>query len=122
MRRRLDGVRLLGTGELKAKLDITVTGASKGAIDALTEGLAQETAGQGIRVNAVRPGVVDTEIHASGGLPDKPEQAKAAIPLGRVGQPEDMAAAIHYLASDASSYMTGQCLIVDGGITARGPL
>ncbi|ROO35224.1 SDR family oxidoreductase [Salinisphaera orenii] len=89
-------------------------GASKGAIDTLTEGLAQETAGQGIRVNAVRPGVVDTEIHASGGLPDKPEQAKAAIPLGRVGQPEDIAEAILYLTE--AQFTTGAFLDVDGGV------
>ena len=89
-------------------------GASKGAIDTLTEGLAQETAGQGIRVNAVRPGVVDTEIHASGGLPDKPEQAKSAIPLGRVGQPEDIAEAILYLTE--AQFTTGAFLDVDGGV------
>lgn len=89
-------------------------GASKGAIDTLTEGLARETAGQGIRVNAVRPGVVDTEIHASGGLPDKPEQAKSAIPLGRVGQPEDIAEAILHLTE--ARFTTGAFLDVDGGV------
>jgi len=89
-------------------------GASKGAIDTLTEGLANEVADQNIRVNAVRPGVVDTEIHASGGLPDKPEQAKSAIPLGRVGEPEDIAEAILYLAE--AQFTTGAFLDVDGGV------
>lgn len=89
-------------------------GASKGAIDTLTEGLAREVAAEGIRVNAVRPGVVDTEIHASGGLPDKPNQAKASIPLGIVGQPEDIAQAIMYM-SDAR-FTTGAFLDVDGGV------
>jgi len=89
-------------------------GASKGAIDTLTEGLAHEVASQNIRVNAVRPGVVDTEIHASGGLPDKPEQAKGSIPLGRVGEPEDIAEAILYLAE--APFTTGAFLDVDGGV------
>lgn len=89
-------------------------GASKGAIDTLTEGLATEVADQNIRVNAVRPGVVDTEIHASGGLPDKPEQAKSKIPLGRVGQPEDIAEAILYLTE--AQFTTGAFLDVDGGV------
>ncbi|MES1923995.1 SDR family oxidoreductase [Salinisphaera sp. T31B1] len=89
-------------------------GASKGAIDTLTEGLAHELAGENIRVNAVRPGVVNTEIHASGGLPDKPEQAKSAIPLGRVGEPEDIAEAIIYLAE--ARFTTGAFLDVDGGV------
>jgi len=89
-------------------------GASKGAIDTLTEGLAREVAAEGIRVNAVRPGVVDTEIHASGGLPDKPTDAKAHIPLGIVGQPEDIAEAVMYLAE--ARFTTGAFLDVDGGV------
>lgn len=89
-------------------------GASKGAIDTLTIGLAAEVAEEGIRVNAVRPGVVDTEIHASGGLPDKPNDAKAVIPLGRVGTPEDIAEAILHLAE--GQFTTGALLDVDGGV------
>lgn len=89
-------------------------GASKGAIDTLTEGLAVEVAAENIRVNAVRPGVIDTEIHASGGLPDKPEKAKQIIPLGRVGQPEDVAEAIMYLSE--ARFTTGAFLDVDGGV------
>ncbi len=89
-------------------------GASKGAIDTFTEGLAREVAGESIRVNAVRPGVIDTEIHASGGQPDKPQQAPAKIPLGRIGTPEDIAEAILYLAE--APFTTGALLDVDGGV------
>lgn len=89
-------------------------GASKGAIDTLTLGLAAEVAEEGIRVNAVRPGVIDTDIHASGGQPDKPQKAGAHIPLGRVGTPEDIAEAILYLA--AGQFTTGALLDVDGGV------
>lgn len=89
-------------------------GAAKGAIDTLTEGLAREVASENIRVNAVRPGVIDTEIHASGGQPDKPNQAAAQIPLGRVGTPEDIAEAILYLTE--AEFTTGALLDVDGGV------
>ena len=89
-------------------------GASKGAIDTFTEGLCREVAHQGIRVNAVRPGVVDTEIHASGGLPNKPKEAPAGIPLGRIGAPEDIAEAILYLAQ--AEFTTGAFIDVDGGV------
>ena len=89
-------------------------GASKGAIDTLTEGLSKEVGPEQIRVNAVRPGVVNTEIDASGGLPDKAEKAKSAIPLGRVGQPEDIAEAIMYLTE--AQFTTGAFLDVDGGV------
>jgi NAD(P)-dependent dehydrogenase (short-subunit alcohol dehydrogenase family) len=100
-----------GSGGANTYIDY---GASKGAIDTFTEGLCKEVAGEQIRVNAVRPGVVDTEIHASGGLPDKPEKAKSVIPLGRVGQPEDIAEAIIYLAE--ARFTTGAFLDVDGGV------
>lgn len=89
-------------------------GASKGAIDTLTEGLAREVAAENIRVNAVRPGVIDTDIHASGGLPDKPRQAAAKIPLGRIGTPEDIAEAVLYLTEAA--FTTGAFIDVDGGV------
>ncbi|MES1929372.1 short-chain dehydrogenase/reductase SDR [Salinisphaera dokdonensis CL-ES53] len=100
-----------GSGGANTYIDY---GASKGAIDTFTEGLAKEVAPEQIRVSAVRPGVVDTEIHASGGLPDKPEKAKSVIPLGRVGQPEDIAEAILYLAE--AQFTSGAFLDVDGGI------
>lgn len=90
--------------------------ASKGAIDTFTEGLAKEVAGDGIRVNAVRPGVVKTEIHASGGNPDKPEKSSASIPMGRAGEPFEIAHGIVWLASDEASFTTGARLDIDGGV------
>jgi NAD(P)-dependent dehydrogenase (short-subunit alcohol dehydrogenase family) len=89
--------------------------ASKGAIDSLTIGLAREVAGEGIRVNAVRPGVIYTEIHASGGEPGRVERVKQAVPMKRGGQPEEVARAILWLASDEASYSTGTFIDVSGG-------
>jgi NAD(P)-dependent dehydrogenase (short-subunit alcohol dehydrogenase family) len=89
--------------------------ASKGAIDSLTIGLAKEVAQEGIRVNAVRPGVIHTEIHASGGEPGRVERVKAAVPMKRGGQPEEVAHAILWLLSDESSYSTGAFIDVSGG-------
>lgn len=89
--------------------------ASKGAIDAFTIGLAKEVAAEGIRVNAVRPGVIYTDIHASGGEPDRIERIKSAVPMLRGGQPEEVARAILFLLSDESSYSTGTFLDVSGG-------
>jgi len=81
--------------------------ASKGAIDALTIGLAKEVAAEGIRVNAVRPGVIYTEIHASGGEPGRVDRVKSTVPMQRGGQPDEVARAILWLCSDESSYSTG---------------
>jgi len=89
--------------------------AAKGAIDSMTVGLAREVAGEGIRVNAVRPGVIDTEIHASGGEPDRIERVKASVPMGRGGKAEEVAEAILWLASEYASYTTGALLDVSGG-------
>jgi len=89
--------------------------ASKGAVDTFTIGLAKEVAGLGIRVNAVRPGFIHTDIHASGGEPGRIERIRAAIPLGRGGQPEEVAHAILWLLSPASSYTTGSVIDVSGG-------
>jgi NAD(P)-dependent dehydrogenase (short-subunit alcohol dehydrogenase family) len=89
--------------------------ASKGAIDSLTIGLAREVAEEGIRVNAVRPGVIYTTIHASGGEPGRVERVKGAVPMKRGGQPEEVARAILWLASDESSYSTGAFIDVSGG-------
>ena len=89
--------------------------ASKGAIDALTIGLAKEVAGDGIRVNAVRPGVIYTDIHASGGEPGRVDRVKSAVPLKRGGKPEEVARAILWLLSDESSYCTGTFIDVSGG-------
>ncbi|ANF59755.1 NAD(P)-dependent oxidoreductase [Halotalea alkalilenta] len=90
--------------------------ASKGAIDTFSEGLAKELASDGIRVNVVRPGVIRTEIHASGGRPDKPEQSAKGIPLGRAGEVEEIAGGILWLASSEASFTTGAVLDIDGGV------
>jgi NAD(P)-dependent dehydrogenase (short-subunit alcohol dehydrogenase family) len=89
--------------------------ASKGAVDSLTLGLAREVAAEGIRVNAVRPGIIDTEIHASGGRPDRAARLGASAPLGRPGRAEEVAAAIVWLLGDSSPYTTGAILDVTGG-------
>ena len=86
--------------------------ASKGAIDTFTRGLAQEVAEEGIRVNAVRPGVIDTDIHASGGEPGRVERVKASVPMKRGGSAEEVAKAIMWLLSSESSYTTGSLLEV----------
>jgi NAD(P)-dependent dehydrogenase (short-subunit alcohol dehydrogenase family) len=88
---------------------------SKGAIDALTIGLAKEVADEGIRVNAVRPGVIYTDIHASGGEPGRVDRVKAAVPMKRGGEPVEVARAILWLLSDESSYSTGTFIEVSGG-------
>jgi NAD(P)-dependent dehydrogenase (short-subunit alcohol dehydrogenase family) len=89
--------------------------ASKGAIDTLTIGLAKEVAEEGIRVNAVRPGVIRTAIHASGGEPGRVERVKSAVPMKRGGEPEEVAAAILWLLSEEASYSTGAFIDVSGG-------
>ena len=89
--------------------------ASKGAIDTFTIGLAKEVAAEGIRVNAVRPGITDTGIHASGGQPDRARQLAPQIPMQRPGTAEEIAHAIVWLLSDEASYTTGALLDVGGG-------
>jgi NAD(P)-dependent dehydrogenase (short-subunit alcohol dehydrogenase family) len=89
--------------------------AAKGAVDTFTLGLAKEVAAEGIRVNAVRPGIIDTEIHASGGEPNRIERVKGAIPMLRGGQAEEVAQAILWLLSEQASYTTGALLDVTGG-------
>lgn len=89
--------------------------ASKAAVDALTIGLAKEVADESIRVNAVRPGVIYTEIHASGGEPDRVERVKESVPMKRGGSPEEVAQAILWLLSDEASYVTGTFVDVSGG-------
>lgn len=88
---------------------------AKGAIDTLTVGLAREVANEGIRVNAVRPGITDTEIHASGGEPDRARLSAGAIPMQRPGTAQEMAYAILWLASDESTYTTGAIIDATGG-------
>jgi NAD(P)-dependent dehydrogenase (short-subunit alcohol dehydrogenase family) len=89
--------------------------AAKGAIDVFTIGLAREVAAEGIRVNAVRPGLIETEIHASGGLPDRVRDLQHLVPMGRGGQPEEVAALMVWLLSDAASYTTMGLIDVSGG-------
>jgi NAD(P)-dependent dehydrogenase (short-subunit alcohol dehydrogenase family) len=89
--------------------------ASKGAIDTFTIGLAQEAAPDGIRVNAVRPGVIYTEMHASGGEPGRVDRVKALVPLRRGGQPEEVAHAVLWLLSDEAGFTTGSFIDVTGG-------
>ena len=89
--------------------------ASKGAIDTLTIGLAQEVAQEGIRVNAVRPGFIYTDMHASGGEPNRVDRVKAFVPMRRGGTADEVAQAILWLLSDEASYTTGAFLDVSGG-------
>jgi NAD(P)-dependent dehydrogenase (short-subunit alcohol dehydrogenase family) len=89
--------------------------ASKGAIETFTVGLAREVAEEGIRVNAVRPGFIYTELHAAGGEPERVERMKRLVPMQRGGQPEEVASAILWLLSQEASYVTGTILDVSGG-------
>lgn len=89
--------------------------ATKGAIDTFTLGLAKEVATEGIRVNAVRPGLIDTEIHASSGEPGRIDRLRSAIPMQREGSAEEVAAAVGWLLSDQSAYTTGSFIDVAGG-------
>jgi len=89
--------------------------ASKAAVDTLGIGLSKELAPEGVRVNVVRPGVVETDLHASGGQPDRAQRIGRQVPLGRPGRPEEIAEAIVWLLGDAASYTTGALLDVAGG-------
>ena len=89
--------------------------ASKAAIDIFTKGLSDEVAPDNIRVNAVRPGLITTGIHAKGGEPDRAERLAHMVPMQRTGSAEEVADAVLYLMSDAASYVTGTCLDVSGG-------
>jgi len=89
--------------------------ASKGAIETFTVGLASEVAQEGIRVNAVRPGFIYTELHAKGGEPQRVDRVKTMVPMQRGGQPEDVANAVLWLLSEEASYITGTIVDVSGG-------
>jgi len=89
--------------------------ASKGAVDAMTRGLAKEVAREGIRVNAIAPGMIDTEIHARAGRPDRAARIAPTVPLGRIGGADEVAAAVLWMLSPAASYVTGAILEVSGG-------
>jgi NAD(P)-dependent dehydrogenase (short-subunit alcohol dehydrogenase family) len=104
-----------GAARLGAPGEYVDYAASKGAIDTFTVGLAQEVAQEGIRVNAVRAGVIYTEMHASGGEPDRVDRVKAFVPLRRGGQPEEVAQAVLWLLSDEAGFTTGSFIDVTGG-------
>ena len=89
--------------------------ASKGAIDSLGVGLAREVADEGVRVNVVRPGVIDTDIHATGGQPDRVERLTPLLPIGRAGRADEIAAAVVWLLGDEASYCPGSILDIAGG-------
>ncbi len=89
--------------------------ASKAAVDTLTRGLALEVAGSGVRVNAVRPGIIDTDLHASGGDADRAARLGPGLPMGRAGTVDEVAAAVVWLLSDDASYVTGSVVDVSGG-------
>jgi NAD(P)-dependent dehydrogenase (short-subunit alcohol dehydrogenase family) len=88
--------------------------ASKGAVDTFTIGLAREVASEGIRVNAVRPGMIDTEIHASTGAPERVARIIPTVPMKRIGTPEEVAQTVLWLLSDQASYVTGAIVDVSG--------
>lgn len=90
--------------------------ASKGAVESFTIGLAKELAPSGIRVNAVSPGTVFTDIHASAGEPGRPARVVSRVPMGRIGEPDEIASAVLWLLSEEASYVTGSILRVSGGL------
>jgi NAD(P)-dependent dehydrogenase (short-subunit alcohol dehydrogenase family) len=104
-----------GAARLGAPGEYVDYAASKGALDTFTVGLAQEVAQEGIRVNAVRAGYIYTEMHASGGEPDRVDRVKAFVPMRRGGQPEEVAQAVLWLLSDESAFTTGSFIDVTGG-------
>jgi NAD(P)-dependent dehydrogenase (short-subunit alcohol dehydrogenase family) len=89
--------------------------AAKAAIDTFTLGVAREVAAEGVRVNAVRPGIIDTEIHASGGQPDRAQRLAPQVPMQRAGTADEVAQAVVWLLSDQASYVTGSLMDVTGG-------
>lgn len=89
--------------------------ASKAAVDTLTVGLSKEVAGEGIRVNGVRPGLIHTTMHADGGEPGRVQRLQSSVPMGRGGEPDEVARAVLWLLSDAASYTTGALIDVSGG-------
>lgn len=105
-----------GAAKTGSPNEYTDYAASKGAMDTLTRGVAMEVAQEGIRVNAVRPGLIYTEMHASGGEPNRVDRLKQKIPMGRGGEAHEVASAIYWLATDASSFTTGSFIDTTGGL------
>jgi NAD(P)-dependent dehydrogenase (short-subunit alcohol dehydrogenase family) len=116
------------TGNTPGRLDVSSTAAhrgspgewvpyaaSKAAVETMTLGLAKEVAAEGIRVNAVAPGLVHTDLHAAAGMPDRPDRIAPMIPMGRAGQPNEIAEGIVWLLSPAASFVTGAVLPISGG-------
>ncbi|WP_137972523.1 SDR family oxidoreductase [Pseudomonas sp. F(2018)] len=114
-----DGGAIVNVSSMAARLgspnEYIDYAAAKGAVDSLTIGLAREVASEGIRVNAVRPGLIATDIHAAGGEPGRIERLKGSVPLQRGGEAHEVAEAILWLASEQSSYCTGTFIDVSGG-------
>lgn len=101
--------------QLGAPLEFVDYAASKGAVESMTIGLAKEVAGQGIRVNAIRPGLIDTEMQAASGDPNRAARLMASVPMGRIGTAAEVAEAAVWLLSERASYITGAILPVSGG-------
>ena len=108
-------VNVASTAGVSPRPRLSWYNASKGWMITATKTMAVELAPEGIRVNAVRPGVIYTEIHAAGGEPERVERVKSSVPMGRGGQPEEVAAAVLWLASDDAGFITGVSIPVDGG-------
>lgn len=100
---------------LGAAFEFVDYAASKGAVESMTIGLSKEVASKGIRVNAIRPGLIETEMQAESGDPDRAQRLVGSVPMGRVGQAREVAEAAIWLLSDAASYITGAILPVSGG-------
>lgn len=109
-------VNISSMAGLRGGSDMRVAyGASKGAVNAFTQGLAREVAQDGIRVNAVTPGYVDTDVHRSGDRPERLQRALQSVPMKRIGRPEEVADAVLWLLSDRASFVTGTLVNVAGG-------
>jgi len=114
-RRRGDRERVVDGGRARSPAEYVDYAASKGAIDTLTIGLGKEVAAEGVRVVGVRPGAIRTDIHASGGEPDRVDRVARSVPMQRGGEPEEVAATILWLASDAAAYITATSVDCSGG-------